>query len=233
MLTQMLHLPRQLPAEYFRGYNADYARPHGVVVRDPAPGIPSISISKGGDTVKNRMKFDHLSTLCVGFDIGSRTNFITALNFDSDRLINMHPVPNATSGVEAMESMILAAWRPIPSSAVFRSPWSPPVSTASMWPIISPSVTGWNHMVLRFSVHRLLSEILYFLYLYYSICSLSNLYKINKMKNRLIIIIFVADRCLCFSLKETGNFQGKGNGYISGKTGLPGFGKAGRKTDVP
>ena len=90
----MLHLPRQLPAGYFRGFNADYARLHGVVVRDPALGVPSIK-SKGGDTVKKRMKFDHLSTLCVGLDIGSRSNFITALNFDSDHLINMRPVPNA------------------------------------------------------------------------------------------------------------------------------------------
>lgn len=57
--------------------------------------------------MKKRMKFDHLSTLCVGLDIGSRCNFITALNFDSDRLINMRSVPNATSGVEAMETMIL------------------------------------------------------------------------------------------------------------------------------
>lgn len=103
----MLHLPRQLPAGYFRGFNADYARLHGVVVRDSAPGIPSIK-TKGGATVKKRLKFDHLSTLCVGLDIGSRGNFITALNFDSDRLINMRPVPNTASGVEAMESMILA-----------------------------------------------------------------------------------------------------------------------------
>ena len=97
MLTQMLHLPRQLPAGYFRGLNADYARLHGVVVRDSALGLPSIK-PKGGDTVKKRIKFDHLSTLCVGLDIGSRSNFITALNFDSDRLINMRPVPNAASG---------------------------------------------------------------------------------------------------------------------------------------
>lgn len=47
MLTQMLHLPRQLPAGYFRGFNADYARLHGVVVRDPALGVPSIK-PKGG-----------------------------------------------------------------------------------------------------------------------------------------------------------------------------------------
>ncbi len=78
-----------------------------MVVRDPALGVPSIK-PKGGVTVKKRLKFDHLSTLCVGLDIGSRGNFITALNFDSDRLINMRPVPNTASGVEAMESMILA-----------------------------------------------------------------------------------------------------------------------------
>ena len=78
-----------------------------MVVRDSALGLPSIK-SKGGDTVKKRMKFDQLSTLCVGLDIGSRSNFITALNFDSDHLINMSPVPNAASGVETMESMNLA-----------------------------------------------------------------------------------------------------------------------------
>jgi len=62
---------------------------------------------KGGDTVKKRIKIDHLSTLCVGLDVGSRNNCITALDFDSNPLINMQPVPNAASGVEAMESMIL------------------------------------------------------------------------------------------------------------------------------
>ena len=78
-----------------------------MVTRDPALGVLSIK-PKGGATVKKRRKFNHLSTLCVGLDIGSRGNFITALNFDSDRLINMRPVPNTASGVEAMESMILA-----------------------------------------------------------------------------------------------------------------------------
>ena len=58
--------------------------------------------------MNKRIKIDHLSTLCVGLDIGSRNNFITALDFDSNRLINMKPVPNAASGVEEMESMILA-----------------------------------------------------------------------------------------------------------------------------
>jgi len=58
--------------------------------------------------VKKRKKIDHLSTLCVGLDIGSRKNFITAMNFDSERLIDMQPVPNAVSGVEQLEAMILA-----------------------------------------------------------------------------------------------------------------------------
>lgn len=58
--------------------------------------------------MKKRMKIDHLSTLCVGLDIGSRNNFITALDFDSNLLTNMQHVPNAVSGVEEMESMILA-----------------------------------------------------------------------------------------------------------------------------
>ena len=58
--------------------------------------------------MKKRIKIDHLSTLCVGLDIGSRNNYITALDFDSNRLINMKPVPNAASGVESMEEMILA-----------------------------------------------------------------------------------------------------------------------------
>ena len=34
LLTQKVHLFRQLPAGYFRSMNADYARLHGVVVRD-------------------------------------------------------------------------------------------------------------------------------------------------------------------------------------------------------
>ena len=78
--------------------------------------------------MKKRMKFDHLSTLCVGLDIGSRSNFITALNFDSDRLINMRPVSNAANGVETMEAMIIAAL----SSGIFWLPWNLPVSMVSM-----------------------------------------------------------------------------------------------------
>lgn len=104
----MLHLFRQLPAGYFRNMNADYARLHGVVVWDIALGLPSNEFFTGGDTVKKRIKIDHLSTLCVGLDIGSRNNFITALDFDSNPLINMQHVPNAACGAEVMESMILA-----------------------------------------------------------------------------------------------------------------------------
>ena len=64
--------------------------------------------------MKKRIKIDHLSTLCVGLDIGSRRNFITALDFDSNRLINMRPLPNAVSGAQEMESMILAVLKANP-----------------------------------------------------------------------------------------------------------------------
>ena len=107
MLTQMLHLRRQPPAGYFRRMNAYYARLHGMVVRDQ-PWLFLHPKKKGGEAVKKRKKIDHLSTLCVGLDIGSRKNFITAMNFDSERLIDMQSVPNAASGVEQLESMILA-----------------------------------------------------------------------------------------------------------------------------
>ena len=53
-----------------------------------------------------KIKIDYLSTLFVGIDIGSRTNVISALNFDQDFLIKMIPVPNAQGGAEQMEEMI-------------------------------------------------------------------------------------------------------------------------------
>lgn len=53
-----------------------------------------------------KIKIDHLSTLFVGIDIGSRTNVISALNFDQDFLIRMIPVANAQGGAEQMEEMI-------------------------------------------------------------------------------------------------------------------------------
>ena len=40
MLTQMLHLRRQPPAGYFRRMNANYARLHGMVVRDQPWLVP-------------------------------------------------------------------------------------------------------------------------------------------------------------------------------------------------
>lgn len=58
--------------------------------------------------MKKHRKIDHLSTLCVVLDIGSRRNFITAMNFDYELLINMQQVPNAAIGVEQLESMLLA-----------------------------------------------------------------------------------------------------------------------------
>ena len=51
-------------------------------------------------------KIDYLSTLFVGIDIGSRTNVISALNFEQEFLIKMVPIPNAQYGAEQMEQMI-------------------------------------------------------------------------------------------------------------------------------
>ena len=53
-----------------------------------------------------KIKIDYLSTLFVGIDIGSRTNVISALNFDQDFLIRMLPVANAQGGAEQMEEMV-------------------------------------------------------------------------------------------------------------------------------
>ena len=50
------------------------------------------------------MKFAYFLTLYVGLDIGSHRNFIAALNYDLEPLINMRLVPNVTSGIETMES---------------------------------------------------------------------------------------------------------------------------------
>lgn len=62
MLTQMLHLSRQLPVGYFRGFNADYVRLHGVVIRDSALGILSIPIERcyREETSENRSPFNAL-----------------------------------------------------------------------------------------------------------------------------------------------------------------------------
>lgn len=51
-------------------------------------------------------KIDYLSTLFVGIDIGSRTNVVSALNFEQEFLIKMAPVPNTQGGAEQMELMI-------------------------------------------------------------------------------------------------------------------------------
>lgn len=51
-------------------------------------------------------KIDYLSTLFVGIDIGSRTNVVSALNFEQEFLIKMVPVPNTQHGAGQMELMI-------------------------------------------------------------------------------------------------------------------------------
>ena len=42
-------------------------------------------------------KTDYLSTLFVGIDIGSRTNVVSAIDFNQDFFIRMKPVPRIIS----------------------------------------------------------------------------------------------------------------------------------------
>lgn len=51
-------------------------------------------------------KIDYLSTLFVGIDIGSRTNVVSAINFNQEYFIKWKPVPNAYGGAELLENMI-------------------------------------------------------------------------------------------------------------------------------
>ena len=51
-------------------------------------------------------KTDYLNTLFVGIDIGSRTNVVSALNFEQEYLLKMIPVPNAQDGAEQIETLI-------------------------------------------------------------------------------------------------------------------------------
>lgn len=50
-------------------------------------------------------KTDYLSTLFVGIDIGSRTNVVSAIDFNQDFFIRMKPVPNAKEGAETLSIM--------------------------------------------------------------------------------------------------------------------------------
>lgn len=52
-------------------------------------------------------KTDYLSTLFVGIDIGSRTNVVSAIDFNQDFFIRMKPVPNAKEGAETLESLLV------------------------------------------------------------------------------------------------------------------------------
>lgn len=51
-------------------------------------------------------KIDYLSTLFVGIDIGSRTNVVSAIDFNQEYFIKWKPVPNAYGGAELLENMI-------------------------------------------------------------------------------------------------------------------------------
>lgn len=52
-------------------------------------------------------KTDYLSTLFVGIDIGSRTNVVSAIDFNQEYLIRMKPVPNAKEGAETIEALLV------------------------------------------------------------------------------------------------------------------------------
>ena len=52
-------------------------------------------------------KIDYLSTLFVGIDIGSRTNVISAIDFNQEFFIRMKPVSNSQPGAEELESLII------------------------------------------------------------------------------------------------------------------------------
>ncbi|MDD4376792.1 MAG: hypothetical protein PHH48_01385 [Eubacteriales bacterium] len=43
-------------------------------------------------------KIDYLSTLFVGIDIGSRTNVVSAIDFNQNFFIKMKSIPNAQGG---------------------------------------------------------------------------------------------------------------------------------------
>ena len=51
-------------------------------------------------------KIDYLSTLFIGIDIGSRTNVVSAIDFNQEFFIKMKPIPNAQGGAEILEDMI-------------------------------------------------------------------------------------------------------------------------------
>lgn len=51
-------------------------------------------------------KIDYLSTLFVGIDISSKTNVVSAIDFNQEYFIKWKPVPNAYGGAELLENMI-------------------------------------------------------------------------------------------------------------------------------
>ena len=51
-------------------------------------------------------KIDYLSTLFVGIDIGSRTNVVSAIDFNQNFFIKMKSIPNAQGGAQQLETEI-------------------------------------------------------------------------------------------------------------------------------
>lgn len=51
-------------------------------------------------------KTDYLSTLFVGIDIGSRTNVVSAIDFNQNFYIKMKSIPNTQDGTQQLESAI-------------------------------------------------------------------------------------------------------------------------------
>ena len=51
-------------------------------------------------------KIDYLSTLFVGIDIASRTNVVSAIDFDQNYLIKWKSFPNTQTGTEDLDNTI-------------------------------------------------------------------------------------------------------------------------------
>ena len=77
----------------------------GRIVWDKPRFVPQFPNRKEVITVKN---IDYLSTLFVGIDIASRTNVVSAIDFNQNYLIKWKSVPNTQSGTDEMVDMIVS-----------------------------------------------------------------------------------------------------------------------------
>lgn len=89
-----------------------------------------------------KIKINYLSTLFVEIDIGSRTNVISAINFDQDFLIRMVPVANA-QGAEQMAEMVTRCFHSTMNSMPSTSGWSPLAFTAYISPTTCLPPKNW------------------------------------------------------------------------------------------